>query len=94
MAPHYAYVPFCRSDHFELRVRFNPACLPADVWVLRGAPPAVIYERGRDGDVLVPDRFGEVCVEFRDLRIGHAYGVRWQECRPRRPDFDQDAPRS
>lgn len=94
MAPHYAYVPFCRSDHFELRVRFNADRLPADVWVLRGAPPAVIYERGRDSDCLVPDRFGEVHVAFRDLRIGHAYGVRWRECGPRRPDFDQDAPRS
>jgi hypothetical protein len=24
MAPHYVYVPFCRSDYFDLRVRFRP----------------------------------------------------------------------
>lgn len=79
MASHYVYVPFTRSDHFELRVRFDPRHLPRAVWMLPGTPTAVIYERGPLREILVPDRFGEVHVSFRALRLGLGYGVRWQE---------------
>jgi hypothetical protein len=79
MASHYVYVPFNRSDHFELRVRFNPRQLPRAVWTLRGAPTAVIYERGPNHATLTPDRFGEIHVSFRALRLGLGYGVCWQE---------------
>ena len=79
MASHYVYVPFTRSDHFELRVRFDPRHLPRAVWMLPGTPTAVIYERGPLQETLVPDRFGEVHVSFRALRLGLGYGVRWQE---------------
>jgi hypothetical protein len=79
MASHYVYVPFNRSDHFELRVRFNPRHLPRAVWTLLGAPTAVIYERGPSQETLAPDRFGEVHVSFRALRLGLGYGVCWQE---------------
>ena len=79
MAPHYVYVPFYRSDYFQLRVRFPVGRLPRSIRALPGTPPAVIYERGPDGAALLPDRFGEVTVEFRDLKLGHAYGIRWEE---------------
>jgi hypothetical protein len=79
MAPHYVYVPFGRCDRFELRVRFRPDRLPALIWELHGAPPAVIYERGPEGNTLAPDRFGEVFAEFRGLLPGHGYGIRWRE---------------
>ena len=79
MASHYVYVPFTRSDHFELRVRFNLRNLPRSVWMLSGTPTAVIYERGPLDETLVPDRFGEVHVSFHGLRLGLGYGVRWQE---------------
>ncbi len=79
MAPHYVYVPFSRSDYFELRVRFNPARLPQAIWVLPGTPPAVIYDRTVGGELVEPDRFGEVRVEFRDLQLGRGYGLRWQD---------------
>jgi transcriptional regulator with XRE-family HTH domain len=79
MAPHYVYVPFSRSDHFDLRVRFNPARLPQSIWMLQGAPTAVIYERGPTAQTLTPDRFGEVHVTFRALRQGLGYGVCWLE---------------
>lgn len=79
MAPHYVYVPFNRSDYFELRVRFNPRHLPRAIWVLHDAPTAVIYERGPTQETLVPDRFGEVHVTFGALRPGLGYGVCWQE---------------
>ena len=77
MATHYVHVPFRRSDHFELRVRFNIGRLPRAIWKLSGAPTAVIYQRGPASQTLSPDRFGEVHVEFRDLRPGLAYGLCW-----------------
>jgi transcriptional regulator with XRE-family HTH domain len=79
MVPHYVHVPFQRTDHFELKVRFGPGHLPREIWALSGTPPHLIYEPGRGRDALVPDRFGEITVEFRDLGVGRAYGVRWQE---------------
>ena len=79
MATHYVYVPFRRSDQFELRVRFNPQRLPKAVWLLNGAPTAVIYDRAPISETLVPDRFGEVHVSFRALRLGLGYGLCWQE---------------
>jgi DNA-binding XRE family transcriptional regulator len=79
MSPHYVYVPFCRSDYFELRVRFSPTRLPQWISVLAGTPPAVIYDRAGSGETVTPDRFGEVRVEFRDLRLGRGYGLRWQD---------------
>lgn len=79
MASHYVYVPFNRSDHFELRVRFNPQHLPRAIWMLYGAPTAVIYEHGPTHETLVPDRFGEVHVTFHALRLGLGYGVCWHE---------------
>jgi hypothetical protein len=79
MAPHFVQVPLRRTDCFEARVRFSPGRLPRAVWRLAGAPTAVIYERGPARDTLVPDRFGEVHVSFRDLKVGLAYGVCWQD---------------
>jgi hypothetical protein len=79
MAPHYVYVPFCRCDRFDLRVRFCADRLPAAIFVLCGTPTAVIYERGTPQEGLMPDRFGEIHVAFRDLQVGRGYGIRWQE---------------
>jgi len=77
MAAHYVHVPFHRTDYFELRIRFNPRSLPQAIWKLSGAPTAVIYQRGPASQTITPDRFGEVHVEFRDLRPGLGYGVCW-----------------
>lgn len=79
MAPHYVHVPFRRSDAFDLRVCFDRQRPPRAVWALCGAPPTVIYEGRPTADELVPDRFGEVHVRFRDLRLGLGYGVCWAE---------------
>jgi transcriptional regulator with XRE-family HTH domain len=79
MAPHYVHVPFRRSDHFDLRVRFSPQHPPQTVWVLRAAPTAVIYEREPAGETVRPDRFGEVQVSFSELRLGLGYGLCWSE---------------
>jgi hypothetical protein len=72
-------MPFQRTDHFELRVRFNLQQLPEKIWALSGTPPVVIYEDPPDGAIVAPDRFGEIHVEFHGLRVGLGYGVRWQE---------------
>lgn len=79
MAPHFLHVPFGRSDHFELRVRFDPRRPPRTVWLLRDAPTAMIYQREPAARTIVPDRFGEVHASFRDMRPGLGYGVRWRE---------------
>ena len=79
MAPHYVHVPLRRSDHFDLRVRFDPQHRPRAVWVLRAAPTAVIYEREPAAETVLPDRFGEVQVSFSELRPGFGYGLRWSE---------------
>jgi hypothetical protein len=77
MASHYVHVPFRRSNFFDLRVRFSSIHPPRAVWKLTGAPTAVIYQRGPASQLIVPDRFGEIHVAFRDLRPGLGYGVCW-----------------
>jgi len=79
MVPHFLHVPFRRSDHFDLRVRFAPQRPPRTVWLLCGAPTAVIYQAEPAAPTLAPNRFGEVHAIFRDLCPGLAYGVRWRE---------------
>jgi hypothetical protein len=79
MASHFLHVPFRRSDHFDLRVRFDPQRLPRSVWVLRDAPTAMIYQWEPSAQTVVPDRFGEVHASFREMRPGLGYGVRWRE---------------
>jgi transcriptional regulator with XRE-family HTH domain len=79
MSSHYVHVPRRRSDHFGLRVRFGGARPRGSAWVVRAAPPAVIYQRQPTAERLAPDRFGEVSVSFSDLRPGLGYGVCWPE---------------
>ena len=79
MACHYVYVPFRRSDSFDLRVRFCMRRPPRAVWALPGVSTAVIYERVPTSMPLIPDRFGEVYVRFQRLTVGLGYGIRWQE---------------
>lgn len=87
MAPHFLHVPFRRSDHFELRVRFDPRRLPRTVWLLCDAPTAVIYQPEPAAQTIVPDRFGEVHASFHDMWPGLGYGVRWRESDQESPMF-------
>jgi transcriptional regulator with XRE-family HTH domain len=79
MAPHYAHVPYRRSDDFELRVRFGPDRIPSLVWLLAGAPAGLMYRHTPAAPLLTPNRFGEVYASFRDLSPGLGYGISWQE---------------
>jgi len=76
---HYVHVPRRRSDHFELRIRFGDHPPRELAWVVRAAPPAVIYKRQPTAERLTPDRFGEISVSFSDMRPGLGYGVCWPE---------------
>ena len=97
MAPHYVHVPLRRSDHFDLRVRFDPQHRPRAVWVLRAAPTAVISEREPAAETVLPDRFGEVQVSFGELRPASATACAGASDRPAgtcsRPDTDRIATR-
>lgn len=79
MASHYVHIPFRRSDHFDLHVRFDPRRRPEVIWMLSGAPPPVIYQREPTPEVLDPDRFGEVHISFQGLRPGLGYGICWRD---------------
>ncbi len=79
MAPHYAHVPYRRSDHFELRVRFGPDRIPSLVWLLAGTPATVIYRQAPTAQLLMPNRFGEVYASFREMSPGLGYGISWHE---------------
>ena len=79
MASHFLHVPLRRSDHFDLRVRFDPQRPPRTVWLLRDAPTAMIYQPEPAAETMVPDRFGEVHASFGDMRPGLGYGVRWRD---------------
>lgn len=78
MAPHYVYVPLRRCDAFTLRIRFDPRRPPRQVWRFDGVPTTVITERRPNAEAIEPDRFGELSLSFRDLRIGRGYGTRWE----------------
>lgn len=77
MAPHYVHVPLRRSDHFEVRIRFSADAIPDAVWVLRGVPPAAVYERTPTSEVVRPDRANEVFAKFDGLVQGYGYGLSW-----------------
>jgi hypothetical protein len=77
MAPHYVLLPFITHEAFDLTVRFDVAKPPRLVWRLDGvAPREVDSPRPRDHQLTV-DRFGQLRVSFRQLRLGRAYGIAW-----------------
>ena len=79
MAPHYTHVPYRRSDRFDLRVCFSPNHMPRLVWRVAGAPATLIYRQVPSDEVLIPDKFGEVHVTFREMSLGLGYGISWHE---------------
>ena len=82
MAPHYACVPQRRFDFFELRVRFDRVHLPAQIPRVDGGSPRSTDGQVRTGNLLTPDRSGEVCTRFSRLTPGYSYGLQWTEVQP------------
>ena len=81
MASHFLHVPYRRSDHFDLRLRFGHAVMPRTVWLLDGVPGAVLHLPDPGAPTLDLDRFGEVHATFDAMRPGLSYGIRWLERR-------------
>jgi hypothetical protein len=78
MAPRYVYTPKQRCDAFSLRVRFDTERPPDSVWRISEAFHRDVDDAVPGPDNLItPDRFGEVRVQFAGLLPGHGYGVAW-----------------
>jgi hypothetical protein len=77
MAPHYVLTPFRRYDSFDLSVRFPRPGGPQQVWRVSAVPPRTLDDPPTGGELVRPDRFGELSLNFTDLRVGLSYGVRW-----------------
>jgi len=78
MSPQYVYLPLRRCDYFELRVCFDPSNLPRRIWRVVGKPHRVVDDFSDQSDVILPDRLGEVFVDFREPRQGLGYGIQWE----------------
>jgi hypothetical protein len=76
---HCAIVPLDPCDQGRIRVRFDPADPPAQVWRLSAITPRQMDRATMvpGPDRLDPDGAGEVGVSFRGLRQGHGYGIAW-----------------
>lgn len=77
MRPHYVFQPLVPCEVFDLTVKFDPARLPRDIWLVDGEVPRLLDETRNDGHRLTPDARGTVRLTFKDLQQGFAYGVRW-----------------
>jgi hypothetical protein len=77
---HCAIVPLDPCDQGHIRVRFDPADPPAQVWRLAAITPRLMDRATTvpGPDRLDPDGAGEVGVSFRGLRPGYGYGVAWR----------------
>jgi hypothetical protein len=77
---HCAIVPLDPCDQGRIRVRFDPADPPAQIWRLAAVTPRQMDRATTvpGPDRLDPDGAGEVGVSFRGLRQGHGYGVAWR----------------
>lgn len=78
LAPHYVFVPLHPCRRFRLVLTFDPAGPPATVLRLDGLPQRAVDDPAAGGETVVPDRFGELVMEFDSLRQGLSYGARWQ----------------
>ena len=78
MQNHYVYTPATRCDRFVLRAHFEPGLAPARIWTVADAFHRDLDERTVDGPEVVPDRCGDLRVEFDDMLPGHGYGIQWE----------------
>jgi hypothetical protein len=77
MLPYYVFRPERRCDLFDLRVRFDPAHPPARVRQVNGEIQAIFEDAAPPFDQLVPDRAGEIHLQFHHLREHRNYGAKW-----------------
>ncbi|MCX2947382.1 hypothetical protein [Lentzea sp. NEAU-D7] len=82
IAPHYVCTPRYQCDRFSLHVRFGAALRPQRVWRLTGVPPLELDDPVWTGDLVEPNRFGEVHTSFDDLEPQLSYGFGWGTDQP------------
>jgi hypothetical protein len=85
MRTHYVFVSTRRCDLFDLRVRFDPARPPHQLWRVFEVFHRQIDDMQPSGEILALDRSGEVHLQFHQLRPGLGYGAQWRAG----PDIDQ-----
>jgi hypothetical protein len=78
MRPHYVLAPLRRCDIFDLRVRFDRAHPPRQVWQVREAFHRDLDDGTARGELVTPDQAGEIHLRFRNLRPALSYGAQWQ----------------
>ncbi|EME60098.1 hypothetical protein [Amycolatopsis decaplanina] len=77
MREHYVYTSPRRCGLFDLRVRFGLVDQPLRIWRVEEVFHRDLDEEAPTGDILLPDKAGELRVVFRDLLPGFGYGVQW-----------------
>src|SRR5262249_28266815 len=77
MRPHYVLAARRRCDIFDLRVRFDRAHPPRQVWEIREAFHRDLDDGTARGEPVIPDAACEVHLRFRNLRPALSYGGRW-----------------
>jgi len=77
MRTHYVHYAPRRCDRFELRIRFDPQRVPAEVWRVDGIFPRDLDDGLPDAESVPVDDAAEVHLVFDRLRPGFGYGARW-----------------
>jgi DNA-binding SARP family transcriptional activator len=78
MRTHYALVPLASIESFDVRIRFDPANLPAIAWRFERLAPQTLNEQLTPGMPLPIDDVGEVAQFFDHLQSGFGYGIAWR----------------
>lgn len=77
MRPHFGCVLKQRCDLFDLRVRFDRENPPRQIRRLDGAFHRDLEDPVPHGEVVTPDRAGELHLTFPHPTPGLVYGIRW-----------------
>jgi hypothetical protein len=77
MRTHYVYTTHRRCDAFDLRIRFDPERLPAQIWRVNEGYLGDLDDETAPRDVVDVDRTGEIHLAFHRLRLGYGYGAQW-----------------
>lgn len=78
MPPFYILTPLQPCERFTVRVRFG-VDVPKRIWRVNGIPARAIDNFEPPDEILEPDQFGEVSLDFAGLHQGLSYGMHWSE---------------
>ena len=78
MRSHYVFFPGVVCDEFDLRIRFDPDCLPRDLWRVENVLYPDLDNGPVPGETIALDKAGEVHLMFDDLMLGYGCGAQWR----------------